>query len=940
MQRARAMHESTAPFSRTRRLAQALATHPRAVLACLLALTVGFGVAATGTRIENSLESVLPDGDEAVAYYNEVRGLFGSDDVAVIGVRAAELFSPATLTKIARVTEQVAKLPGVEKVISVTNAVDVAADLINPPKLLARVPPTAEDVAHLQAVLAERPIYRRNLIAEHGQGTAINVFFKPINDAEYEALGIDRQIMQIIKAAEGPERFSYTGAAHVKQAAVGLMRDDLVVFTPLAVLLVVLVLWVSFRTRRGVMVPLMAVGAAVVWTLGIMVMTGHAISIGTFVLPPLLLVVGSSYAIHVMARYYEQVIVGDEPAAVVVRAFERVCVPLGISAATTLIGFGSLMTNRIPAVWELGCFAVVGVVCLTITTLLGMPAALAILPLDRVAARSEHPTSLTNLLGRLAKLAYASRRLVMAVALLVAVIAVWGITLIQVDSDFLYYFRANEPVRVDNELINREIVGSNPFYVVVEGPPGFLRRWEVLKQIRDLQTFIESLSGVTATLSLVDYLELLEKGLAHSPNDEQGGDLVVGDDGQVLPASEVRSFWDDPRSLGPVLAAVATVPDTFKGVVTKDFSKANITVRTNLSGSRAIEHTLNEIRAYVAGHFPADVPVRLTGNLVLLSGTTSDIVTGQIESLSIALAVIFVVIALMYLSVRIAALAIIANLLPILVFFGVMGWFGILLNLGTSLIAAIALGIAVDSTIHYMSRLQLEVQGESDQEAAIVRALKTVGVPIVFTTVALLLGFLTFGFSSFVPIQNFGILSAVTMAGALVANLILLPALLAQTTIITLWDLLRVDLGEDPARTIPLFAGLRKAQARVVILMGRLERYRDGQPVVRRGEKGDEMYVVIRGRAKVMVGDGDQRQTVNQLKRGDVFGEMGLVRQKERTADVVANGDLQVLAVDQRFLDRIQRRYPRIASKVFLNLTRILSDHVERMTNLITTAAR
>lgn len=928
-----------ASSGRTRRFAEALVCRPGWILGVLAAITVWLALAATKIRIESALDSVLPHGDEAVAYYNSVRALFGSDDVAVIGVRATDLYAPATLEKIARVTEQVAKLQGVERVVSVTNAVDVAADLVNPPKLLPRIPPTPEDVAHLRQTLTDRPLYRKNLIAPDDGGTAINVFLKPITDDEYAALGIDQEIMKILQAADGPERFFYTGAAHVKQAAVGLMRRDLFRFTPLAVALVAVVLWASFRTRRGVLLPLFAVSAAVVWTIGIMVLSGHAISIGTFVLPPLLLVVGASYAIHVMARYYEQVVAGDTPAAVVVRAFERVYVPLGISAVTTCIGFGSLMANRIPAVWELGCFAVVGVLCLTVTTLIGMPVALAALPLDRVVARGEHPTSLTNLLGRLARVAYKARRTVVALSLAVGLIALWGLRAIEVDSDFLYYFRGNEPVRVENELINREIVGSNPFYIVIEGPVGFLRRWEVLKQMRDLQTFLEGRPGITATLSLVDYLELLEKGLNHSPNEADGGDMVVDDAGNIVPAATVRSFWDDPRSLGPVLAAVATVPDTFKGVVTRDFSKANILVRTNLSGSRVIEQTLNSIRAYVAEHFPADMPVRLTGSLVLMTGTTSDIVAGQIESLSIALGVIFIVIALMYLSVRIAALAILANLLPILIFFGVMGWCGILLNLGTSLIAAIALGIAVDSTIHYMSRLQLELQGETDQQEAITRALRTVGVPIVFTTVALLLGFLTFAFSSFVPIQNFGILTAVTMAGSLVANLVLLPALLAQTSIITLWDLLRVDLGEDPSRTIPLFSGLRKAQARVVILMGRLQGYQAGEPIVRRGEKGDEMFVIIRGRAQVMVGDDGNRRTVNELHRGDVFGEMGLVRQKERSADVVANGDVQVLAVDQRFLDRIQRRYPRIASKVFLNLTRILSDHVERMTNIISTRA-
>src|SRR5439155_66129 len=225
-------------------------------------------------------------------------------------------------------------------------------------------------------------------------------------------------------------------------------------------------------------------------------------------------------------------------------------------------------------------------------------------------------------------------------------------------------------------------------------------------------------------------------------------------------------------------------------------------------------------RRDVTEHFPAEIPVNLTGTLVLLTGTASDIVAGQIKSLTLALGIIFLVMTAMFLSAKIGFFAILPNVVPIVIFFGVMGWLGIYLNLGTSLIAAIALGIAVDSTIHYMARLNLELRGETDQAAAIVRTLRTVGVPIVYTTIALFFGFLTFTLSSFVPIQNFGILAGVTMATALGANLVLLPALLATTKIITLWDLLGVKLGDDPARTIPLFAGLRPSQARIVVLMG------------------------------------------------------------------------------------------------------------------------
>jgi CRP-like cAMP-binding protein len=147
-----------------------------------------------------------------------------------------------------------------------------------------------------------------------------------------------------------------------------------------------------------------------------------------------------------------------------------------------------------------------------------------------------------------------------------------------------------------------------------------------------------------------------------------------------------------------------------------------------------------------------------------------------------------------------------------------------------------------------------------------------------------------------------------------------------------------VKLGEDPARTIPLFAGLRPSQARVVVLMGEAKKFRAGEMVVRTGDPAEEMYVILDGDAEVWAGEGRGRRFLAELKRGDVFGEMGFVRRSERTADVVAKTDVEVLAVNQRFLDRVQRRYPRIASKVFLNLTRVLSNSLERTTRQVVAA--
>jgi hypothetical protein len=268
--------------------------------------------------------------------------------------------------------------------------------------------------------------------------------------------------------------------------------------------------------------------------------------------------------------------------------------------------------------------------------------------------------------------------------------------------------------------------------------------------------------------------------------------------------------------------------------------------------------------------------------------------------------------------------------LAILILFGVMGWAGITLNLGTSVIASIAIGIAVEDAIRYLARLSDETRATDDQDEAIARTIASVGKPIIYASTALGLGFMVFLFSNFVPIQTFGFLTALTVITALVNDLVLLPALLGTTRIITLWDLLYLKLGKDPHKTIGLFEGLRPSQAKIVALMGELRTVPNGQPIVRQGELGNEMFVLIGGKAEVRVNLNGQSRLVRQVTRGDMFGEMGLIRHHNRMADIIATDEVELLVVNERFLNRMQRRYPRIGAKIFLNIAKILSDRLEQ----------
>ncbi len=911
-------------------LASWVVDRPRTVLACFTALTLFFLAFAVQVRIESSLDNIMPSGSPDVRFYEEVRDAFGSDEIGVVGIRAADLFSKGTLEKIQRITSALGKIEGIEQVISLTNAVDPSQDAFSPPPLILQIPPTATQRANLERTLKATPLFAINLVAPDLAGSAVNIFFENLGDAQYADLGIDQKVRAIIDAEAGPEELFYTGTAHVKQEATASMRRDLYLFTPIALALVLATFWISFRRMRAVVAPMITVLVSLVWTLGVMVLAGKSINLGTFVLPPLLLVLGSSYAIHVLSQYYERVAIDPTHDEAVRQALSRVWSPLLISAGTTVVGFGALGVNSIIAIRDLGIFAVVGIAFLALSSLTLLPAILVSWGRSPSATTVAPPTAsaLRAGLGALGSYAYDVRWPVLAVALLLSLGTLSGVSRIQIDSDFLGYFDPESRVIRDNKAINDHIVGSSPFYLVIESDrPEPMARWETLRQIRDLQTFLKGLPGVSGSISLVDYLELIESGYRSGEED-----FTIDEDGNLVPFEKPKPFWNDPSSLEPLVKLVRKNAASFDNVVTEDFSTGNILVRTSLSGSRATEAVLAKIRNYVRDNFPGHLRVTPTGTLVLMIGTASELLLGQIRSLSLALLVIFAVMSVMFLSPRVGLLAILPNCLAIAVFYGMLGWMGIYLNLGTSLIATIALGMAVDSTIHFMTSFSRNARTGVDQRTALRDTMEGVGVPIVFTTAALLLGFLTFTFSSFVPIRSFGELTALTLGAALLANLILLPALLATTRVITLWDLVGVKLGDDPADTIPLLAGLRAAQARVVVLMGKLQRYSPGEAIVRQGELGREMYVMIDGKADVWVADGEQRRKIAQMGRGEAFGEMALVRRDERSADVVAVGDVEALVIDEDFIQRLQRRNPRIASKVLVNMTRILSDRLQRMT--------
>ncbi len=909
------------------RIAHFIVHRPKILLFFLLLLTGFFAYHARHIRIDSSAESILPQGDPEKGYYDEVRRLFGSDDVAVIGLITDNIYTPQVLQKVKRLTAEFRKIVEVKSVYSLTNAPDILAKVTGAEQdlLVPGIPSTPEAWEELKKKVADTPIYLKNLVSPDGQATAITLsFLESISEDAFVRRGVDDRIQAIVDRENGPEQLYYTGLPHFKAFSAKTMRQDLLDLLPVTLVLIMVVLFLCFRSVRGVLLPTLTVIMSLIWILGVMVLCGSPLSLGSVMLPVLVLVIGTAYSLHVMAEYYELARPGRPIDEVALETLRGVAAPVLIAASMTFLGFFSQIVTQIVSVREMGIYSSVGIIFSAVLSLTLVPALLALLRLPTRQGEDFSP-GLSAALRRLVQREIRHRYAVLAGAVLLALLSAWQIPSIQVGSNFLSVFREDHPIRQAANIISRHLAGSLAFYVVIDGSEqDLIKQWDTLRRIKDLQLYLDSLPGVDKTTSFVDFVEAVDNALQSLPP-EEGADAPP-------PPEKKTTFWDNPAQLPDALQMIFLNSNMVSGFVNHPtYSRSNILVRTSLSKPSEIADLVEKIQAFAREHFPpAELNAHPTGSLILYTRTTGGLISGEVQSLALTGGVIFLIMWAMFLSIRVGIIGMIPNLYPILVLFGLMGVTGVILSISTSTIASIALGLAVDDTIHIMHKLSGEVRTTADQEAALLDCVGTVGKPTFYVALLFFLGFLTLCFSTFVPVQEFGFLSAITIIVGLASEVVLLPSLLATTPIITLWNVLYLKLGKDPHKTIPLFDGLRPFQAKIVTLMGELRAFPQGQHIIRQGEMGNEMYVVINGTADVILNTSDHPRHLNTLRRGDVFGEMGLIRHHERTADVVAAEDVEVLAVNGRFLTRIKRRYPRIASEIFFNISKILSDRLEQ----------
>ncbi len=729
-------------------------------------------------ELDPSSEPLIPAGDPAHASYRAAILNFGTDDVYVIAVQTEDVFTYERLTMLERITGKLRRLDGVrgaESIIGVLSfRYDEKEDYVRVGRFIDEIPKDADELARLREIALADDLYRKTIISPDGRTAAINVTFRPMTDGEFLERDLDGSIQRILEEETLPGvRTFVSGRPHIRAAAHALMVQDLIRLVPLSMLLAAIVVYLLTGSMRSVLVPLSSCLIATIWTYGALAALGYNINVITIALAPTLICVGAVYGVHVMARY--ESIAAHEPDSPTasLHCLEYSRTPVLIAGFTTCMGFGALLLADIPATNEMGSFAIFGVVSITVLTLTWVPALLSLLSIEESQEHGqplyERRTRASAFFGRQIErglqaigrltVRHAGRCLI-AWALLTA-IALALIPRIVIDTDFLRFFDEDSLVRSDFDSVNRLLAGTIPLYVTLIGPgEGTFREPAVLAAVERLQQRIAGLDAVSQVLSTVDLIRVANHAIEGG---REGTDRI-------------------PDTRAAVAEVVFMIPKAkLRRFATSNHSKANLVVRTGSLGSAAMRDLEQQIRVEIeAVGLPPEIHPDVVGNATLLSHSADGIARNQVMQVGFAALAILVLVCAVFRSVSLGLLSMLPNIVPVVLYFGVLGTGITTLSLPTSLIGCIALGIAIDDTVHFLVAYRHRRAAGETPEVAVADVIRTVGRPIVITSFTLVLGFLAMLLSGFATLREFGYLTALTMGICLTTDLILLPALLVR----------------------------------------------------------------------------------------------------------------------------------------------------------------
>ena len=764
------------------------------VLAILLAFPISH---VPQIKMDTSTEGFMHPDDPVLLTYNKFREQFGRDERIVLAVQSDHLFSVDFLTKLKAMHREIeAKVPYLDEVTSLYNVRNTRGegDKLLTDDLLEPFPKTAEDVASIKQRALASHFYKDLIINEKGDMTTVIIETDAYSHEGEQEVSVEDEfadgfgdeatqnsvenrefltdqenhellevIQEITKKYEAKDfKIFMAGSPAVNNELKSQMKADMQKFMRITFLIILVFLFVVFRRLSAVFYPLLVILLSLVATVGAMAWSGTAFKLPTQIVPSLLLAVSVGATVHILSIFFDKFNSTGDKKEALSYTLKHSGLAIAMTSLTTAIGVGSFAGSAVAPISDLGIFASLGVMISLVLTLTLLPALLSITKLTPKA--KSKLGRIDQLMQKLAVIPIKYTKTVLVGSFLVLALALVAASQVKLSHNPLKWFQPEKDTRIATETIDAKMNGTVTIEVIVD--TGKVNGWQDPERLARLNAFSAKVEKYTDEFTHVGKVVSLatimkETNRALHENKEEFYTIPAK---QNLVSQELLLFENSGS-------------DDLEDVVDSQFSKARITIKLPWTDSINALQILDYVKTEATTTFKGDT-VETTGMIPLLINTFAHAVKSSAFSYLMAGVAITFMMMLILGSARLGALSMIPNLLPIIMGLLVMYIGNMPLDMFTLLIGSIAIGLAVDDTIHFMHNFKRYYLESGDPAKAIEQTFYTTGKAMVITTLVLSLGFFAYLAANMISVQNFGIITGSVIIFALLSDLLLAPALM------------------------------------------------------------------------------------------------------------------------------------------------------------------
>ena len=761
-------------------------------------------------KMDTSTEGFLHKTNPMRIEYDVFRDQFGRDEKLMIAVKTDSIFNLGFLKKLDNfhsvLEDELPHIKGVDSLINARNTFGIEGELIVEP-LIDDLPETQEDMSRLRSTITNNSFYKNLLYSEDFTMTTVTIDTQTYSNAEAisEDVNIDfeesldfeefldfdaeAQVDQstprlylsdaendeiILKTQQIMERFNddnfeiyLSGSAAIAGIFKQALMNDAVVFISLMMVIIMIVLYALFRRISGVFLPLICVGLTLITTVSLMAIFSAPFTMATQIMPTFLLAVVTSAAIHLLAIFYKDLLRTKDKKASLRYAMGHSGLAIVMTSLTTAAGLWSFSFSGVAPVSDLGVFASSGVLVGLLFTLVFLPALIAKTNFAHLEQKAdvEGNTLMDRALLGISKVGTGRPKLIVAISAILIIFAVVVATQLRFSHFPLQWLPEDNFARVATETVDENLGGALTLEVIIDtGKTNGLYNPELLRKIDDVSENIDSITSgnmfVGKVISFIDIIKETNKALNEN-------------------REEYYSIPDNPDLIAQeFLLFESSGNGDLNSLVDANYSKARLTLKTPFIDSLEAKIFIDRAQTYLDKEFGALASVSFTGIGTLMTVTFEEAIYSSATSYILAFSLITVLMVLLIGNLKIGLISMIPNILPIIFLSTIMVIFKMPLDMFTLLIGAIALGLAVDDTVHFMHNFRRYELQYNDVDKAVRLTLMGTGRAITLTSIVLALGFLVLTFSQMNNMFDFGVLTACAILVALVADFFLMPAIM------------------------------------------------------------------------------------------------------------------------------------------------------------------